>query len=88
MTFTSLDWKVIAATRASVPKPMKTATIESDNHADTWCDDAWDKHRSIGIHCEEPELLIPFRMDGSTALFVTRTPTEDEIRDLFDERIE
>ena len=26
-------------------------------------------------------------MDGSTALFETRTPTEDEIKDYFDDRI-
>ena len=37
MNFTSINWKVISATRDSIPKSMKTATIESDNHADTWC---------------------------------------------------
>ena len=36
----------------------------------------------------DPELLIPFKMNGSFAEFTTRTPTEDEIRDLFDDRIE
>ena len=36
----------------------------------------------------DPELLIPFKMNGSFAEFTTRTPTEDEIRDLFDDRIQ
>ena len=37
---------------------------------------------------DDPELLIPFKMNGSFAEFTTWTPTEDEIRDLFDDRIE
>ena len=53
----------------------------------SWCDDAWDQHRSLGIECKNPDLSIPFVMDGSTALFETRTPTEDEIKDYFDDRI-
>ena len=32
--------------------------------------------------------MIPFQLQGSTALFTTRTPTEDEIRSLYDDRIE
>ena len=54
----------------------------------SWCDDAWDKNRLLGMHLEDPELLIPFKMNGCFAEFITRTPTEDEIRDLFDDRIE
>ena len=51
----------------------------------SWCDNAWDKHRSFGIQHEGPDLLIPFQIKGSTALFMTRTPTEDKIRDLYDD---
>ena len=40
------------------------------------------------MQLEDPELLIPFEMNGCFAEFITRTPTEDEIRDLFDDRIE
>ena len=36
----------------------------------------------------DPELSIPFKMNGSFAEFMTRTPTENEIRDLFDDRIQ
>ena len=36
----------------------------------------------------DPELSIFFEMNGYFAEFVTRTPTDDEIRDLFDDRIE
>ena len=32
-------------------------------------------------------MSIPSKTKGSIALFTTRTPTKDEIRDLFDERI-
>ena len=53
----------------------------------SWCDDAWDKHCSLGIACEDPDLSILFERKGSTALFTTRTPTKDEIRDLFDDCI-
>ena len=45
----------------------------------SWCDDAWDKHRSFGIQCENPDLLTLFQMTGSTALFMTKTRTDDEI---------
>ena len=54
----------------------------------SWCDDAWDENRSLGMQLKDPELSIPFKMNGSFAEFETRTPTEDEIRDLFDDRIE
>ena len=50
----------------------------------SWCDDTWDKHQLLRIQCEGPDLLIPFRMRGLEALFVTRIPTEDRIRGLFD----
>ena len=53
----------------------------------SWCNDAWDEHISLGIELKVPKLSIPFVMDGSIALFETRTPTEDEIRDLFDDCI-
>ena len=45
------------------------------------------KHCSLIIECEDPDLSIPFEMKRSTALFTTRTPTEDEIRDLFYDHI-
>ena len=32
---------------------------------------------------KDPDLAIPFEMDGSTALFRTRTPAENEFRDHF-----
>ena len=54
----------------------------------SWCDDAWDENRPLGMQLKDPELSIPFKMNGSFAEFVTRTPTDDEIRDLFDDRIE
>ena len=53
----------------------------------SWCDDAWDEHRYLGMQLKDPELSIPFKMNGSTAEFETRTPTEDGIRDLFDDCI-
>ena len=40
------------------------------------------------MQLKDPELSIPFKMNGSFAEFETRTPTDDEIRDLFDDRIE
>ena len=43
----------------------------------SWCDDVWDKHQSLGIKCENPDLSTIFKMKGSTALFTTRTPIED-----------
>ena len=54
----------------------------------SWGDDAWDENRSLGMQLKDPELSIPFKINGSFAEFVTRTPTDDEIRDLFDDRIE
>ena len=42
---------------------------------------------NTGLLASNPDLSIPFVMDGSTALFETRTPTEDEIKDYFDDRI-
>ena len=39
----------------------------------SWCDNTWDKHRSLGIECEDPDLSILFKMKGSSALFTTRT---------------
>ena len=53
----------------------------------SWYNDAWDKHRSLGIKCEDLDLSIPFEMERSTALFRTQTPTEDEIRDHFNDLI-
>ena len=53
----------------------------------SWCDDAWDEHRSLGMQLKDPELLIPFEMNGSFGEFETRTPTKDEIRDIFDDCI-
>ena len=53
----------------------------------SWCDDAWDKYQSLGIQYAGLELLILFQMKGQTALFMTRTPKEDKIRDLFDNQI-
>ena len=53
----------------------------------SWCDDVWDEHCSLGIECKNLDLSIPFEMEGSTALFRTRTPKEDEIRDHYDDRI-
>ena len=60
---------------------------QCQSFAVSWCDDAWDQNRPLGIKLEDPELSIPFKMNGSFAEFITRTPTEDEIRDLFDDRI-
>ena len=54
----------------------------------SWCDDAWDPHRLFDIDCKGPDLLIPSHLQGSTALFTTRTPTEDKIRSLYDDQIE
>ena len=28
----------------------------------SWCNDGWDKHRSLGIECENSDLSIPFEM--------------------------
>ena len=42
----------------------------------------------FGIDCKGLDLLVPFQLQGSTALFATRTPTEDKIRNLYDNRIE
>ena len=53
----------------------------------SWCDDAWDPNRPFGVQVDDPETLIPFQVKGSTALFVTRTPTGDDLRNLFAERI-
>ena len=53
----------------------------------SWCDDAWDEHRFLGMQLKDPELSIPFKINGYFAEFETQTPTEDEIRDLFDDRI-
>ena len=39
------------------------------------------------MQLKDPELSIPFKMNGSFAEFETWTSTEDEIRDLFDDRI-
>ena len=38
-SFLSPYRRVVAAVRASITTPIKTATIESDNHANTWCFD-------------------------------------------------
>ena len=54
----------------------------------SWCNDAWDQNRPLVIQLKDPELSIPFKINGSFTEFVTRTPTDDEIRDLFDDRIE
>ena len=43
----------------------------------SWCDDAWDENRSLGMQLKDPELSIPFKMNGSFAEFETQTPTED-----------
>ena len=40
------------------------------------------------MQLKDPELSIPFKMNGSFAGFETRTLTDDEIRDLFDDCIE
>ena len=40
------------------------------------------------MQLKDPELSIPFKMNGSFAEFKTRTPADDEIRDLFDDCIE
>ena len=53
----------------------------------SWYNDAWNEHRSLGIEVKDPNLSICFMMDGSTALFKTQTPTEDEDRDHVDDRI-
>ena len=53
----------------------------------SWCNDAWDENRSLGMQLKDPELSIPFKINGSFAEFETRSPTEDEIRDLFDDCI-
>ena len=39
------------------------------------------------MQLKDPELSIPFKINGSFAEFETRSPTEDEIRDLFDDCI-
>ena len=39
------------------------------------------------MQLKDPELAIPFKMNESFAEFETRTPTEDEIRNLFDDHI-
>ena len=54
----------------------------------SWCDDAWDENKSLGMQLKDPELSIPFKIDVSFAEFKTRTQTDDGIRDLFDDRIE
>ena len=51
-----------------------------------WCDDAWDPNQPFGIQLEE-NILIPFNLSGSSAIFKTRTPTSTEIQQLFDDRI-
>ena len=53
----------------------------------SWCDDAWDEHKSLRIELKGPDLSITFVMDGSTALFKTRSLIEDKIRDHFDDCI-
>ena len=40
------------------------------------------------MQLDDPKLSIPFKINGSFAEFTTWTPTEDEIRDLFDDCIE
>ena len=54
----------------------------------SWCNDAWDDNRFFGMKLNDPELSIPFKMNGSFTELTTQTPTEDEIRYLFDDRIE
>ena len=54
----------------------------------SWCNDAWDDNRLFGMKLNDPELSIPFKMNGSFAEFTTGTQTENEIRDLFDDRIQ
>ena len=39
------------------------------------------------MQLKDPELSIPFKMNGSFVEFEIRTPTKDEIRNLFDGRI-
>ena len=51
------------------------------------CDDPFDPHRMFGITIAERNIFIPFRLDGSTALFETRPPTAEEMESLFDSRI-
>ena len=53
----------------------------------SWCDDPWDPHRDLGMILSKPALEIPFDMIGSTVSFTTRTPTEQEYKDLFKSRI-
>ena len=54
----------------------------------SWCDDTWNENRPLEMQLKDPELLVPFKMNESFAEFVTRTPNDDEIRDLFDDHIE
>ena len=54
----------------------------------SWCDDDWDPNLLFGIDYKGPDLLIHFQLQRSTALFKTRTPTEDKIRNLYDDQIE
>ena len=49
----------------------------------SWCDDAWDEHRSLGMQLTDPELSIHFKMNESFAGFETQAPTKDEIKDHF-----
>ena len=53
----------------------------------SWCDDAWDPNRPFGVQVGDPETLIPLQIKGSTALFITRSPTGDDIEDLSSDRI-
>ena len=53
----------------------------------SWCDDPWDPHHNLGMTLSDPALEIPFDMVGSTVSFITRTPTEQEYKDLFKSRV-
>ena len=50
-------------------------------------DDAWDQNRAFGMQLDDANTMIPFQLQGSTAVFMSRPPTEQEKRDLFDTRI-
>ena len=53
----------------------------------SWCEDFWDPHRELGMTILDSLLEIPFDTVGSTLIFISQTPMEQEYKNQFNTRV-